>query len=209
MGKNLEPKCKQCRRIGEKLMLKGSRCNSSKCGMIKRNYPPGMHGSKMKKRQTEYGIQLQEKQKARKMYNIMEKQFKLIFDKAEKANGDTGYNLLKSLEMRLDNTIYRLGFAESRNQARHIVSHGHFVVNNKKVDISSYIVKSGDIIKIKKLSKGKKCFKNIEEKLKTHEIPGWLHFDTQELEGKVLHEPTEAMLQLNINTQMIVEFYSK
>ena len=212
MGRNLDPKCKQCRRIGEKLMLKGERCSSTKCAMVKRNYPPGFHGAKTRRRQSDYGLQLAEKQKAKKQYNILEKQFKLAFDKARKQTGNTGEILLTILEMRLDNTIYRLGFAPSRAQARQLVNHGHFSVNGRKVNIPSYAVKPGDIIKIRSKSKKYKFFQNLSEKLspdKKISIPGWLHLDAKELSGKILHKPAIADIQTNINTQIIVEFYSR
>lgn len=209
MGRNLNPKCKQCRRIGEKLMFKGERCSSSKCAMVKRNYPPGFHGSKGKKRQSDYGLQLNEKQKARKQYSLQEKQFKSIFNRADKQTGNTGENLLKLLEMRLDNAVYRLGFAVSRNQARQIIVHGHITVNEKKVNIPSFRVKTGDVIKIKDKKKNNNFFKGLNEKLNNVSAPGWLHLNSQELSGKVLHEPLASDLQTNINTQMIVEYYSR
>ncbi len=207
MGKNLDPKCKQCRRIGEKLMLKGERCNSPKCAMVKRNYPPGVHGPKGTKRKSDFGLQLAEKQKAKKQYNILEKQFRLTFDRADKRAGSTGENLLKMLEMRLDNVVYRAGFGSSRSQTRQLVNHGHFTVNDKKVNIPSYSVKEGDVIKIKKHSKNDTYFKGIEEKLRNYQTPGWIHL--KDLEAKVLHEPSVKDINANINTQMIVEYYSK
>ncbi|MDP3043713.1 MAG: 30S ribosomal protein S4 [bacterium] len=209
MGRNLNPKCKQCRRTGEKLMLKGDRCSSPKCAMVKKNYPPGAHRVKGKPRRTEYSLQLNEKQKAKKIYNLLEKQFKLTFDKAKKQKGDAGENLLKLLEKRLDNVVYRLGFASSRSQARHLVSYGHFTVNGKKVNIPSYQVKTGDIIKIKESSKKKKIFSVLSEKLKKMEIQGWLNLDREELTAKVLHDPAKENFEMNINTPMIVEFYSR
>lgn len=212
MGKNLDPKCKQCRRIGEKLMLKGERCFSPKCAMVKKSYIPGFHGPKSRRmmRKSDYGVQLNEKQKARKQYGLLEKQFKLTFDKASKKSGDTGENLLKLLEQRLDNVIFRLGFASSRSEARQLINHGHFEINNKKVNIPSYQVKAGDEIEIRKKSKtqGKK-FKNLAEMIKKVEVPGWLNLDKKELSAKVLHEPRGKDIVFNINTQMIVEFYSK
>lgn len=211
MGKNLDPKCKQCRRVGEKLMLKGERCNSPKCAMVKRNYPPGIHGPRVGRRQkiSEYGMQLTEKQKARKQYTLMERQFRLIFEKAQKGSGDTGTNLLVLLETRLDNAVYRAGFASSRHQARQLVNHGHFLVNDKKVNIPSYQVKEGEVIKIKDKAKRSKHFKNIKEKLKQVETPGWLSLDPEEAAVKVLHEPKEEDLEkTNLNTQMIIEHYS-
>ena len=210
MGKNLDPKCKQCRRVGEKLMLKGERCNSPKCAMVKRNYPPGEHGPKMGRRQkiSEYGLQLAEKQKARKQYTLQEKQFRLIFEKAQRLQGNTGTNLLTLLEKRLDNAVYRAGLAPSRFMARQLVNHSHFLVNEKKVNIPSRELKEGDVVRIKNKSKRNKNFKNIAEKLKQVETPGWINLDAQELSFKVLHEPKEEDLQTNINTQMIIEHYS-
>ncbi len=190
-------------------MFKGERCSSSKCAMVKRNYPPGYHGAKGKKRQSDYGLQLNEKQKARKQYNLQEKQFKLIFNKADKQVGNTGENLLKLLEMRLDNAVYRLGLAASRSQARQIVGHGHITINGKKVNIPSYQVKAGDIIKVKAKKKNNIFFKNLHEKLNNASVPGWLHLDSQELSGKVLHRPLKNDLETNINLQMIVEYYSR
>ena len=161
MGKNLDNKCKQCRRLGEKLFLKGERCNSPKCAMVKRNYPPGFHGPKGRKRQTDYGLQLAEKQKVKKQYNILEKQLRLTLTKAEKRTGDAGKNLLRLLELRLDNAIYRLGFASSRVQARQLVNHGHFTVNGKKVNIPSYQVREGEVIQVKERSQKSKAFKEL------------------------------------------------
>lgn len=209
MGRNLDSKCKQCRRIGEKLMLKGERCYSPKCAMVKRNYPPGFHGQGVKRRKSDYAIQLNEKQKAKKQYNILEKQFRLTFEKAKKQSGNIGENLLRLLEMRFDNVVYRLGFSPSRNHARQIINHGHITINGKKVDIPSYIIKQGDIIKIKKTSVKNKLFKGIEEKVKKTEVPGWIHFDIKELNGKILHQPSIKDIHTNINTQMIVEYYSR
>ncbi len=209
MGRNLEPKCKQCRRIGEKLFLKGERCNTPKCAMIKRNYPPGFHGPKGKKRQTDYGLQLQEKQKAKKTYHLFEKQFKLTFDKASAKKGDVGENLFKLLEMRLDNVVYKLGFSESKIKARQLVNHGHFKVNDIKVTIPSYSVREGDVVTIVEKSKKIKHFKELVEKIKKYQAPGWLNVDQKALSGKVLHEPNMNEIQSNINVQMIVEFYSR
>lgn len=209
MAKNIDPKCKQCRRIGEKLFLKGDRCNSPSCAMVKRNYPPGFHGPKGRKRQTDYGLQLQEKQKAKKTYSILEKQFKITFEKAKTHKGDTGENLLKLLETRLDNVVFRLGFAPSRGQARQLVNHGHFTVNGKKVDIPSYQVKMGDVVKVKNREKKAKIFKNLSEKLEKYSAPGWLHLDAKDLSGKILYLPTIKDISTNINAQIIVEYYSR
>ncbi|MFA4942918.1 MAG: 30S ribosomal protein S4 [Patescibacteria group bacterium] len=209
MGKNLAPKCKQCRRLGEKLLLKGDRCSTPKCAMVTRNFAPGMHGPKGKKRSSDYGLQLAEKQKARKIYGLMEKQFRLTFDKARKQTGDTGKNFLKFLEMRLDNVIHHSGFGASQTQARQLVNHGHFTVNNRKVDVPSFTVKAGDVIKIKKSSFKNRFFRDLGEKMKKVELPSWLHFDASDSSVKVLHEPGENDMPKNVNVQMIIEFYSK
>lgn len=209
MSKYLGPKCKLCRREGEKMMLKGDRCYSAKCGIMKKNYPPGIHGPKGRARQSGYNMQLREKQKAKRIYNLLEKQFQLSFDRAIKQKGDAGENLLKILETRLDNVIYRLGLAVSRSQARTLVSHGHFKINDKKVNIPSYNVKTGDIIKIKDSSRTGKQFLNLADRLKKVEIPGWLNFDIKDFSAKVLHQPAKENFELKVNTQMIVEFYSR
>jgi small subunit ribosomal protein S4 len=209
MAKNLEPQCKQCRRIGEKLFLKGEKCSTPKCPLVKRPYPPGIHGPKGKKRQTDYGLQLQEKQKAKKFYGLTEKQFKLTLDNAKKKQGDAGENFLKLLEMRLDNILYRLGFASSHFEARQLVNHGHFLINNKKVNIPSYNTKTGEMISLKSGSRRIKAFASIEEKLKNKNLPSWLNLDLKELSAKILHEPTSDDLKSNINIPMIIEFYSR
>ena len=191
-------------------MLKGDRCNSPKCAMVKRNYPPGIHGPRVGRRQkiSEYGMQLTEKQKAKKQYTLQEKQFRITFERAQKKPGDTGVNLLTLLETRLDNLVYRSGFASSRYQSRQLVNHGMFLVNDRRVNIPSYQVREGDVIKIKDRGKRSKHFKNIKEKLKQVETPGWLSLDIDDLSVKVLHKPKKDDLQSNINTQMIIEHYS-
>jgi len=209
MAKNINPKCKRCRRTNTKLMLKGDKCQSVKCPMNKRNYPPGFHGSKRRAKITDYGMQLNEKQKARLQYNLLEKQFKLTFNKAKAKEGNTGDNFLKLLEMRFDNVIFRSGLASSRPQARQLVNHGHFIVNDKRMDIPSYKVKPDDIIKIKANKKNKKFFNNINDSLKGKEFPGWLNIDNNKVEIKVLHQPDSASLKANFNMQMVVEYYSR
>jgi small subunit ribosomal protein S4 len=209
MGRNLDPKCKQCRRVGEKMFLKGERCSSAKCALTKRNYPPGVHGGKGRTRQTEYGLQLQEKQKAMKEYRLLEKQFKLTFLKAHKLSGNVADNFLSLLETRLDNTVYRLNFAPSRDMARQLITHGHMTVNGKKVAIPSYQVKANDIIKIKDGSDRKKVFSKLNETLKKAKMPSWLYLNVGEMSGKVLNQPSAKDLITNINPQMIVEFYSR
>jgi len=190
-------------------MLKGERCATAKCAVVKRNYPPGLHGPKGRTRQSGYNMQLREKQKAKRIYNLMEKQFALSFARAIKQKGEAGENLMKILETRLDNVIYRLGFASSRAQARVLTNHGHFRVNDAKVNIPSFNVKTGDIIKIKQSSRKSKAFAGLSEKLKKVEIPGWLNLDTKDLSAKVLHQPAKENFESKINSQMIVEFYSK
>jgi len=199
-----------CRREGEKLMLKGDRCLTAKCAVVKKNYPPGIHGPKGRSsRQSGYNMQLREKQKTKRIYNIMEKQFKLSFNRAIKQKGDAGENLMKILETRLDNVIYRLGFAQSRAQARTLISHGHFKINDKKVDIPSYNVEVGDVIKIKDSSRtGSKQFTNLAERLKKVEVPGWLNLD-KDFSAKVLHQPSKENFEMKVNPQIIVEFYSR
>lgn len=209
MARNLDPKCKQCRRVGEKLFLKGERCQSAKCGIVKRNFPPGQHGPKGRSKTTEYGLQLREKQMAVKQYRMLEKQFKLTFVEAQKHQGNLSDNFVKLLEMRLDNAIYRLGLAPSRDKARQLVSHGHFTINSKKIDIPSYRVKTGEVIGVREGSKRNKEFNNLSEKLKTVKTPSWLNLEAAKLQGKVLHEPIKEDLNVNFNAQMIVEFYSR
>lgn len=205
---NIDAQCRKCRRAGTKLMLKGERCNSAKCAMVSRNYVPGIHGQKRRAKQSQYGLQLAEKQKARISYGLREKQFHLLFLKA-KRQGDAGYNLLKLLETRLDNVIFRLGLAISRPQAKQMVSHGSFLINDKKVDIPSYQVKTGDIIKIKKSKQDSKLFKEALAKAKKADVPGWLNWDWNDSQAKVLHEPGQQEVDQSINSQVIVEFYSR
>lgn len=209
MGRNIDSKCKLCRRAGEKLFLKGDRCFSPKCAMVKRNNVPGVHGSKPRRRLSDYGTQLAEKQKAKRYYGLLEKQFRLTFEKASKKQGDAGKNFLKALEFRLDNVVFKAGFASSRAQARQLVNHGHFTVNDRKADIPSFTVKEGQSIKIRKSSQKSPYFKAINEKLAQAERPSWLHFDASTLTAKVLHDPKDEDLPQSINVQMIIEYYSK
>lgn len=211
MARNIDPKCKQCRRANEKLFLKGERCFSSKCAMVKRNYPPGDHGPKGMGRLSQYGLQLKEKQKLVKSYRLLEKQFRNYFVEAKKIKeGTTGDNLLKFLEMRLDNSIYRLGIAKSRDKARQIVTHGHVLVNGKKVDIPSYQIKQNDTLSIRKESLNNKLFKDIVKKINKKDMPTWISFvNENDLEAKVLETPTKNDLPDGINMAMIVEYYSR
>jgi small subunit ribosomal protein S4 len=209
--KNTDPKCKQCRRIGEKLFFKGDRCSSPKCAIIRRNYIPGFHGPKAKgaPRRSDYGMQLIEKQKAKKQYLLNEKQFRILFERASKKRGNTEELLLQLLELRLDNVVYRSAFAASRNEARQLVNHRHFTVNGRGVNIPSFRVKQGDVIKLKEKSKRSPKFANLEAKMKKAEIPGWLHHDSEDQGIKVLHEPAAKDLRVNFSPQVIVEFYSR
>jgi len=203
-------KCRLCRRASEKLFLKGDRCATPKCAMVKRNYVPGFHGPKASRRRlSDYGSQLAEKQKMKRMYGLREKQFRLIFEKAAKKSGDAGKNFLRALEMRLDNVVYRLGWATSRSAARQLVNHGHFIVNDRKVDIPSFTVKVGQIVKAKKSSLNNRYFKTAAERLKKSERPSWLNLETDGLLSKVLHEPKDGDLPQNVNAQVIIEYYSK
>ena len=209
MSRYLGPKCKLCRREGEKLMLKGERCLTAKCAIVKRNYPPGIHGPKGRGRPTGFSLQLREKQKAKRIYHLTEKQFKITFKKASQQKGESGDNLLKLLETRLDNAVYRLGFANSRTEARQLVIHGHFQINEKKVNIPSYQIKTGQIVKVREASKKLKSFSSLPEKLKKHQPPSWLSLDLNNLSAKVLHLPAKDEVEAKINTQIIVEFYSR
>ena len=196
--------CRLCRREGMKLYLKGDRCYSEKCALSQKAYAPGQHGQGRKK-VSEYGIQLREKQKVKRIYGVQEKQFRRYFDKAERQRGVCGENLLRLLELRLDNVVYRLGMASSRVDARQLVRHGHFTVNGKKVDIPSYQIDLGDVIAIKQTSKQK--FAHLKEYRPI--IPKWLDFSTDTLEGKVLALPVREDIDLNIQEHLIVELYSR
>lgn len=210
MGRNLDPKCKQCRRAGEKLFLKGERCFTSKCAMVKRNYPPGIHGPKGTSRLSEYGKQLKEKQKLIKTYRLQEKQFSNYFRKAKQMKGQTGENLMRLLEVRLDNIIYRLGLVKSRDKARQIVNHGHVIVNDNKVDIPSYQIKVGEIIQIRDKSLQKKSFKEIIKKINKKDLPSWLSYlDEKQIKAKMIKLPPIEEITTGIDTAMIVEFYSR
>jgi len=207
MARDLSPKCKRCRREGEKLFLKGERCFGVKCAMIKKAYAPGEHGQARRMGLSEYGTQLREKQKIKRTYGLLEKQFRKYYDMASRMQGNTANLLPSLLERRLDNVIYRLGFASSRNQARQLVSHGYFLVNGKKVDIVSYLVKEGDIVSIKK---GKeKYFQNIKNTLKDHQTLSWLILDLQKLQGKITALPSIDEIDVKANIHLVIEFYSK
>lgn len=203
--------CKRCRRAGEKLFLKGEKCNGAKCPMIKRNFAPGMHGPTARPgKLTNYGKQLKEKQKAKRMYGLIEAQFENYFDKAKKKVGNTSEWLFRLLESRLDNTVYRLGMVTSRRAARQTVGHGHVKVNGKKVNIPSYQVKVGDIISLSDKAAKKPGFAEVKNRLKkTDGLPAWLVLDAEKLEGKVTSQPKIGDIAVNVDWRTIVEFYSK
>ena len=208
MARYTEAVCRQCRREGVKLYLKGDRCYGSKCAFEVRAYAPGQHGQARKK-VSEYGIQLREKQKARRIYGILERQFHNCFVRAEKQKGITGENLLIMLERRMDNVVYRLGLADSRSQARQLVTHGHISVNGKRLDIPSAVVKAGDVISVMENSRGLEYFKGMAETLAKKTVPVWLVGDAQNLGGKVDRFPTREEIDLPIEEHLIVELYSK
>lgn len=200
--------CKLCRREGQKLFLKGERCYSDKCSVGIRAYAPGQHGQGRKK-SSEYGIQLRAKQRARRFYGVQEAQFHHYFEIAERKQGITGENLLQILESRLDNVVYRAGFASSRAEARQLVGHGHFEVNGKRVDIASYLVKAGDVIAICDKSKSSEKIKAVLETNGAKPVPEWLDVDKTALTAKVVNLPERAQIEAPVEEQLIVEFYSK
>ena len=198
--------CRQCRREGQKLFLKGERCTSKKCAMERRPVAPGQHGTGRKKA-SEYSVQLREKQKAKRAYGLLEKQFRGYYEEAERMRGVTGENMLALIERRLDNVVYRMGIGASRAQCRQIVNHGHITVNGKNVNIPSYQVKVGDVIAIKESKTDNGLFKELRgAKIG---MPKWVEFDTEAFKGKVIAEPERADVDLNINEQLIIELYSK
>lgn len=207
MARILTAKCKQCRREGKKLFLKGERCYTVKCAVSKRAYAPGQHGQDRKMRVSEYCTQLREKQKLKRIYGIMEKQFRKYYDDAARSKGNTGSLLVMLLEKRLDNVIYRSGIASSRNQARQLVNHGHFLVNKKRCDIPSYIIREGDVITVKKEDIA--YFKNIKEDLKASTAPSWMNFDPKKMEVKINSLPTENEAELDVNIHLVIEYYAK
>lgn len=200
--------CRLCRREGQKLFLKGERCYTDKCGITRRAYAPGQHGQGRKKL-SGYGLQLREKQKARRYYGVLEGQFRHYFELANKKAGVTGENLLSILESRLDNVVYRLGFGTSRPEARQLVRHGHFTVNGKKVNIPSYLVKVGDVIAIKEESKSSEKIKNVIEITASRVVPKWLDLDNNTLTGKVVAVAEREDIDLPLEEHLIVELYSK
>ena len=208
MARYTGPVCKLCRREGEKLFLKGDKCYSEKCPVINRNFAPAQHG-KGRKKTSEYGLQLRAKQKARRYYGVLEGQFYHYFEIAERKSGVTGENLLRILESRLDNVVYRLGWASSRAEARQLVVHGHFTVNGKKTDIPSYLLKAGDVISIKSQSRDSAKIKEVLEANGSRPVPQWLDLNRETLECKVVNLPAREEIDAPVQEQLIVEFYSK
>jgi SSU ribosomal protein S4P len=200
--------CRLCRREGQKLFLKGERCYSNKCAIARRSYAPGQHGAQRKKL-SEYGVQLREKQKAKRFYGILEKQFRRYFEMASRRKGITGENLLQILETRLDNVVYRLGFATTRDEARQLVRHGHIEVNGQRVNIPSYLVKVNDVISVKEKSRKLERFKQILETTGSKVVPKWLEVDQENLTGKVVALPAREDIDLQVQEHLIVELYSK
>ena len=200
--------CRLCRREGQKLFLKGERCYSDKCSVALRGYAPGQHGQGRKK-SSEYGMQLRAKQTARRFYGVQENQFHHYFEIAERKQGITGDNLLRILESRLDNVVYRVGFASSRAEARQLVGHGHFEVNGKRVDIASYLLKAGDVVSICEKSRGSEKIKAVVEANSARPVPQWIDVKRDQLTAKVIALPTRDQIEAPVEEQLIVEFYSK
>jgi small subunit ribosomal protein S4 len=212
MARYSDAVCKLCRREGMKLFLKGERCLSPKCAMERRAFPPGIHGKKQtfKRKTSDYGVQLREKQKARRIYGVMERQFRRYFEEANRATGLTGINLLSMLERRLDNVVYRLGFADSRAQARQIVRHGHFEVNGRKTDIPSFQVSIGDVISVRQSAVSKIYFKDRAQLMQSGaRIPNWLRLNLAGMSAEVLANPAREDTEIPLNEQLIVEYYSR
>ena len=211
MARYTGPVCKLCRREGEKLLLKGERCFTPKCALERRAYAPGMHGrqAQFRRKESEYGLQLREKQKARRIYGVLERQFRRYFKEAERRKGLTGVNLLIILESRLDNVVYRLGFADSRAQARQLVRHGHFDVNGRKTNTPSFLVKAGDVITVRERSKKITYFRDLSTVMEHKVVPEWLSLDIPKMEGRVLTLPTREDIDASLNEHLIVEYYSR
>jgi len=208
MARYTDSVCKLCRRERQKLFLKGQKCYTEKCPIESRNYAPGQHGLNRRAKISEYGIQLREKQKIKRMYGLLETQFRNYFEKANKQKGITGENLVKILERRLDNVVFRLGFAASRSQARQLIKHRHFTVNDRLVDIPSYLVSQGDMVKVKDKSKKLDTIHNSLKRVKESTYP-WLSIDKATLTGTFIQVPDRADVPLNANEQLVVELYSK
>jgi len=208
MARYTGPACRLCRREGMKLFLKGSRCYTKKCSFERRATPPGQHGVRRRK-MSEFGTQLREKQKVRRVYQVMERQFRRYFDVAESRPGVTGENLLRLLETRLDNVVFRMGYATSRAQARQLVSHGHFAVNGRAVTVPSIQLRAGDRVEVRESSRKSEYFKAVKEPLRSTQRPDWLSVDADKLSGSVSALPRRDQMPLEIDEQLVVEYYSR
>jgi len=212
MGKYRGPVCKLCRREGEKLFLKGARCFSAKCSIDRRSYPPGQHGRNAqfrRRRESDFGRQLRAKQKARRIYGVMERQFRRYYDEALQRRGLTGLNLLQILESRLDNVVYRMGYADSRAEARLLVTHGHFDVNGRRTDVPSMLLSPGDELTVREGSRTRTYFKELRSLAEDRNTPDWLSRDLTNLSGKLVRFPERVEIDGNMNEQLIVEYYSR
>jgi small subunit ribosomal protein S4 len=212
MARYRGPVCKLCRREGEKLFLKGARCFSPKCSFERRGYPPGQHGKGSqfrRRRESDYTRQLRAKQKARRVYGILERQFRRYYEESLSRRGLTGLNLLQILESRLDNVVYRLGYADSRSQARIMVTHGHFVINNRRTDVPSMLVSQGDVVAVREGSRDRQYFKDMAALAEDKNVPPWLSRDLKNLSGTVIRMPERSEIDSNLQEQLIVEYYSR
>jgi small subunit ribosomal protein S4 len=209
MARYIGPVCRLCRREGMKLFLKGERCYTEKCAIEKRNFAPGQHGKTRRSKLAGYGVQLREKQKVKRIYGVLEDQFRRYFEQAERTRGITGETLLQLLERRLDNVAYRLGFATSRAQARQLVRHGHLTINGRKVDIPSFSVKPGDVVAVRQSSRKSPAVTHAREEVKGRGVPEWLQVEADEMSARVTSVPTRAQINLPVQEQLIVELYSK
>ena len=209
MARYIGPVCRLCRREDQKLFLKGDRCFSDKCAYDRRQYPPGQHGQGRRRRPSDYGHQLREKQKVKRMYGLLEKQFRGYYYKATRMKGITGENLLSLLERRLDNAVLRCGFAASHSEARQLVRHGHFLINGKKVDIPSYLVNPGDVIEVREKSRKVQKVIDAQANLERSPLPNWIEIDKDKFTGKITQLPARADVAADIDEQLIVELYSK
>ena len=209
MARNLDPKCRQCRREGEKLFLKGEKCFTDKCAIERRSYPPGQHGQKKNTRLSDYGVQLREKQKLRRTYGVLERQFRDMYKEADRQRGVTGENLLQLLESRLDTVAFRMGFGASRAESRQVVRHNSILVNGKRVNIPSYIVKPGDVVEVTEKSKQQLRIKAASTAAEQRGFPEWVEVSAKDMKGTYKARPQRAELPATINEHLVIELYSK
>jgi len=209
MARDTSPKCKQCRREGMKLFLKGERCYTDKCGYERRSYPPGQHGQNRRRKRSDYGEQLREKQKVKRIYGIAERQFRGYYYKAMRMPGVTGHTLIQLLERRLDNVVYRMGFASDHAEARQLVRHGHFAINGKKVNIPSYLVRARDVVQVKEPSQKMARINEALAAVDRRGVPQWIHMDKENFRGAIVQLPSREDVTLPIREQLIIELYSK